>query len=63
MDSPPNGSFVLESSDAQVDKTTVATYSCNSGYKLVGKKQRTCHQGVWLGTEPTCQGKAPEGIN
>ncbi len=60
--SPANGSMALESSDAKVRNTTVATYSCNTGYNLVGNRERTCHQGVWMGTEPSCQGKAPEGI-
>ena len=34
-----------------------ATYSCNSGYSLVGVNNRTCQAtGVWFGTAPTCQG-------
>ena len=32
-----------------------ATYSCNAGYNLVGNSTRTC-DGVWSGSEPTCQG-------
>ena len=33
-----------------------ATYSCNTGYNLVGDSTRTCQAtGVWSGSEPTCQ--------
>ena len=33
-----------------------ATYSCNTGYNLVGDT-RTCQAtGVWSGSEPTSQG-------
>ena len=34
-----------------------ATYSCNTGYNLVGDSTRTCQAtGVWSGSAPTCQG-------
>ena len=34
-----------------------ATYSCNTGYNLVGSSTRTCQStGVWSGSTPTCQG-------
>ena len=34
-----------------------ATYSCNTGYNLVGDNTRTCQAtGVWSGNTPTCQG-------
>ena len=34
-----------------------ATYSCNTGYSLVGNSTRTCQAtGNWSGSEPTCQG-------
>ena len=33
-----------------------ATYSCNTGYNLVGNSTRTClATGVWSGNVPTCQ--------
>ena len=33
-----------------------ATYSCNTGYNLVGDNTRTCEAGgMWSGSEPTCQ--------
>ena len=34
-----------------------ATYSCNTGYNLVGDSIRTCQSsGNWSGSAPTCQG-------
>ena len=31
------------------------TYSCNTGYTLVGSNTRTCQaDGMWSGNEPTC---------
>ena len=34
-----------------------ATYSCNTGYNLVGNSTRTCQAtGEWNGSAPTCQG-------
>ena len=33
-----------------------ATYSCNSGFELVGEATRTCQaNGQWSGEEPQCQ--------
>jgi len=33
-----------------------ATYSCNTGYNLVGNSTRTCEAtGAWSGSEPTCE--------
>ena len=40
-----------------------ATYTCNTGYNLVGDSIRTCYAtGNWSGSAPTCEGmlvKAP----
>ena len=34
-----------------------ATYSCNSGYNMVGGNLRSCQAtGMWSGRMPTCQG-------
>ncbi len=34
--------------------TTVATYSCVTGFTLTGTSMRTCSGGAWDGSEPTC---------
>ena len=35
-----------------------ATYSCNTGYNLVGNSTRTCQATrMWSGRAPTCQGE------
>ena len=37
---------------------TVATYTCDTGYTLIGGTTRTCvNGGVWSGSVPTCQRK------
>ena len=39
-----------------------ATYSCNTGYNLVGNSTRTCQAtGQWSGSAPTCQGTLLKG--
>ena len=35
---------------------STATYTCDSGYELIGDDTRTCVDGVWTGEEPTCIG-------
>ena len=49
--------------NGQVDYTAgatlgqTATYSCNTGYNLVGDSTRTCQAtGEWSESAPTCQG-------
>ena len=35
---------------------SVATYSCDAEFELVGNETRTCQSGsAWSGTEPSCQ--------
>ena len=51
---PTNGQ-VTHTSGTTFGQT--ATYSCNTGYKLVENNTRTCQTtGVWSGSAPTCQG-------
>ena len=34
-----------------------ATYSCKTGYSLVGDSTHTCQAtGIWSGSAPTCEG-------
>ena len=51
---PANGSV---NHTAGTSLGLTATYSCDTGYNLVGDSTRTCQAaGVWSGSEPTCQG-------
>ena len=54
---------LTDPANGQVDLTSGttfglnATYSCNTGYNLVGDSTRTCQAtGEWSGSAPTCQG-------
>ena len=54
LNNPANG---LVSHTAGTTFGQTATYSCNTGYTLVGGSTRTCQStGVWFGSAPTCQG-------
>ena len=36
---------------------SVANYTCDNGYNLVGIQSRTCeNNAMWSGTEPECKG-------
>ncbi len=41
-----------------------ATYTCNTGYNIVGSQNRTCGasgtSGVWLGEAPVCNCKSKQ---
>ena len=53
LNDPANGS-VNHTSGTTFGQT--ATYSCNTGYNLVGDSIRTCQAtGVWSGSAPTCE--------
>ena len=54
---------LTDPANGQVDHTAgttlgqTATYSCDTGYNLVGDSTRTCQAaGEWSGSAPTCQG-------
>ena len=50
---PANGAVSL----TNTTYNSVATYSCNDGYNLMGDATRTClASGSWSGTAPTCEG-------
>ena len=58
-----NCGTLTNSTNGQVSYTAgttfgqTATYSCNTGYTLVGDSTRTCQStGVWSGSTPICQG-------
>ena len=54
INAPANGQVDL-TSGAAFEQT--ATYSCNTGYNLVGNRTQTCQAlGQWSGSAPTCQG-------
>ena len=54
LTNPTNGSV---NHTAGTTYGQAATYSCNTGYNLVGDNTRTCEAtGVWSGSTPTCQG-------
>ena len=54
LSNPVNGRVVLQ----LTTEGSVATYSCNKGYKLSGSSTRTCgSDGAWTGDAPTCNSK------
>ena len=54
LTNPTNGQ-VNHTAGATFGQT--ATYSCDTGYNLVGDSTRICQDGgVWSGSEPNCQG-------
>ena len=54
LTNPGNGS-VTHTAGTTFGQT--ATYSCDTGYNLVGNSTRTCQAtGNWSGSVPTCQG-------
>ena len=53
LDDPDNGQ-VNHTAGTTFQQT--ATYSCTTGHNLTGDSTRTCqNNGVWSGSEPTCQ--------
>ena len=53
LPSPINGQVLIRG----LGTGAVATYSCTTGFSLIGSDTRVCGQdGVWQGTAPICQG-------
>ena len=53
LNAPSNGGVEMESSVFN----SVATYSCDSGFNLIGADSRTCQgNGLWSGQTPQCIG-------
>ena len=54
-DPPPPGNGQVDHNAGTTFRQT-ATYSCNTGYILVGRNTRTCQAtGLWSGGAPTCE--------
>ena len=63
---PENGTIMIapDSNTQRLSLGSVATYSCNTGFALVGQTTRVCEDtnvgtvttGTWSGSAPTCQG-------
>ena len=52
---PPNGTVVW--TDRLVN--SLATYTCTSGFELIGREVRFCQSdGLWSEEAPTCKGNA-----
>ena len=52
---PINGSVSITS--LQTTFQSIAIYSCDLGFMLVGENRRICEaQGAWSGQTPTCTG-------
>ena len=52
---PSNGDVSLS---ASTKLGSIATYTCDTGYNLVGSSKRTCQaEGRWSGELPSCEGK------
>ena len=61
---PPllNG-MIAYNSPASFRENTVATYSCNYGYLLIGESTRTCQSDItWSNTAPYCIGKLTDSV-
>ena len=53
LDEPTDGAVTMSNMNVY---NSVATYSCNTGYMLIGATQRTCQaDGSWSGSGPTCK--------
>ena len=54
LDDPENGQVTVSGSDV----FSIATYTCNQGFGLVGVSSRICEtSGVWSDSPPVCERK------
>ena len=53
---PVNGAVMYSSSTIPRPEESTVTYSCNTGYGLVGNSVRMCTSSGWSGTNPLCRG-------
>ena len=61
-----NGNISYFPSDRHILQDTEATYTCDSGYRLIGTRVRICEKingGIfdraeWSNDEPRCEGKS-----
>ena len=59
LSAPSKGDVVL----GGITVGSTATYTCDSGYVLVGESVRVCQpSGVWSGVEPFCRCKISERV-
>ncbi len=69
LTTPGNGSVTISSAGVNLLSVgSVATYSCDPGYALLGPPTRTCEDpdsnsvGTWSETMPDCEGEVLENI-
>ncbi len=56
LPAPNNG--IVSYSDPPLGLNTVATYTCETDYTLIGNTTRTCeNDGMWSGSATTCEGE------
>ena len=60
LDNPPNGQVNVDNSNHIQGAN--ATYSCSTGFMLIGNTMRQCENtggptGEWSGSDPTCERK------
>ena len=66
LPAPDNGTVTTASQNNSLNHSlgSASTYSCNTGFVLVGQTTRVCEDtnggmvttGTWSGSEPTCEG-------